>query len=1009
MALCREAARRRQGLAYALAIVLPLATLGGRLGLGFRPGDAPMVVLFLIPAIVSAYVGGLGPGLVATLAGGLLTDYYLMMPPGGTPLVAGFKSAQWLALLLVGSLVSALTEALHRSRRRFRAILESALDAIVVINHEGRIVEFNPTAEQMFGHAAGDVLGRSLGDVIVPPAMRERHRLGMARYLATGETHVLGRRTEMIALRADGREFPVEVSIQRVAGAGRPLFTGFIRDITERRQAEETMRRNEAILAQAQQIAHIGSWDLDLTNLEDVNVNPLHWSEELHRLFGYEPGSIEVSNDLFFHHVHPDDRGKVRDAVAETLRSGATYSIDHRIIRLDGTERVLHEQADLLRDPATGRPQRMVGTAQDVSAHLKAEEAMRASELRYRTLFEYAPDGIVIADAESNYIDANASACRMFGYTREEFIGLHASDIVVQSELEHIQPALSKLNQRFDYHRQWRFRRKDGSTFGAEVIATKMPDGNLLGMIRDITERQKAADTLRSSEERFRQLIENASDIIAVVDEAGVIRYQGPSTQRLLGYTPEEMVGRRSADFIHPGDHAKVAVSMGRAFAGQTNSTPVEFRFQHRDGSWRVLQAFGKAMIEADGAKRVVVNSRDVTGARKLEEQFRQSQKMEAIGQLSAGIAHDFNNLLTVIRGHVGLLRVKEQVSPQIAESVQQIDDAAGRAAKLTRQLLTFSRQEVLQPAEHNLNGLVANLGKMLRRLLSENIDMQVEFADVPLPISADEGMVEQVLLNLVVNARDAMPRGGALRIITTAVDFDEATARITPQARAGKFACVEVRDTWSGIPPEILPHVFEPFFTTKGVGKGTGLGLATVYGIMQQHAGWISVDSEAGQGATFRAYFPRLGAPLAAGPAPRAPDMPGGHETIMLVEDELAVRMVAEVALQGLGYRIFTASSGLAALQVWEEHKHEVELLLTDLVMPEGITGRELADRLKAENPKLPVVYMSGYSHDVAGGDFRLQEGVNYLPKPFDIARLAVIVRAALDRHASRPPFGAG
>jgi CheY-like chemotaxis protein len=192
-------------------------------------------------------------------------------------------------------------------------------------------------------------------------------------------------------------------------------------------------------------------------------------------------------------------------------------------------------------------------------------------------------------------------------------------------------------------------------------------------------------------------------------------------------------------------------------------------------------------------------------------------------------------------------------------------------------------------------------------------------------------------------------------------------------------------------------------------VGKGTGLGLATVYGIMQQHAGWITVESEPGQGATFRAYFPRLGSPLAATPAAWSSSMPGGHETILLVEDELAVRMVAEVALQGLGYRIFTAVSGLAALQVWEEHKHEVELMLTDLVMPDGLTGRELAERLKAENPRLPVIYMSGYSHEVAGGDFRLQEGVNYLPKPFDIEKLAAIVRAALDRHSSNPPFSAG
>ncbi|WP_299643236.1 PAS domain S-box protein, partial [Devosia sp.] len=272
-----------------IAVTMPLLTLAARLAMGFRPGDAPMVILFIIPTIVAAYLGGLGPGLTATLMSGALTDYFLLMQPGGTPIVSSLRSTQWLAFLVVGSLVSVLTEALHVSRQRFHAILESALDAIVVIDHEGRIVEFNPAAERMFGHAARDVLGRNLGEVIVPPAMRERHHQGLARYLATGEARVLGRRTEMSALRADGKEFPVEVSIQRIAGANPPRFTGFIRDVTERRRTEEAMQRSEAILAQAQQIAHIGSWDLDLANLDNVNVNPLRWSEELYRLFGYEP------------------------------------------------------------------------------------------------------------------------------------------------------------------------------------------------------------------------------------------------------------------------------------------------------------------------------------------------------------------------------------------------------------------------------------------------------------------------------------------------------------------------------------------------------------------------------------------------------------------------------------------------------------------------------------------------------------------------------------------------
>jgi two-component system cell cycle sensor histidine kinase/response regulator CckA len=521
----------------------------------------------------------------------------------------------------------------------------------------------------------------------------------------------------------------------------------------------------------------------------------------------------------------------------------------------------------------------------------------------------------------------------------------------------------------------------------------------LLSVLED---EKLATRNLRESEERFRQMIANGSDIIALIDQNGIIRFQSPSTERILGHNPESMLGRRVADYIHPDDLAKVGESIQRVLTGREKNTPVEYRCRHSSGSWRVLQSFGKVMRGAGESKVVVVNSRDITESRALEEQLRQSQKMEAIGQLSGGVAHDFNNLLTVIKGHIGLLRAKGQVTPDITGAIQQIDDAANRASNLTRQLLTFSRQQVMETADLNLTGIVVNLSKMLRRLLSENIEMEVVTADIPLPIRADEGMVEQVLLNLVVNARDAMPRGGRLLVRTEAVDLDESAPH---PARAGAFASLVVTDTGTGIPPDVLPRIFEPFFTTKGVGRGTGLGLATVYGVMQQHQGWVSVDSTVGQGTTFRAYFPRLAATLpqmTTGPA--AVSLPGGHEGILLVEDESTVREIAHAALSGLGYRVFPATSGVAALQVWEAHRHEIDLLLTDLVMPEGITGRDLGLRLRESEPDLPIVYMSGYSYDVAGEDFVLKDGVNYLPKPFDLASLARIVRSMLDRDGARP-----
>jgi PAS domain S-box-containing protein len=494
-----------------------------------------------------------------------------------------------------------------------------------------------------------------------------------------------------------------------------------------------------------------------------------------------------------------------------------------------------------------------------------------------------------------------------------------------------------------------------------------------------------------------------------VIDQEGVIRYQSPSTPRVLGYAVEEMTGRMVADFINAEDRAKVTEALQRvSLAGHEKSAPVEFRIAHRDGSWRIFQSLGKSMAGADGARLIVVNSRDITESRRLEEQLRQSQKMEAIGQLSSGVAHDFNNLLTIIKGYIGLLRMKDQISPDMINAVQQIDQAADRASNLTRQLLMFSRQQSMQPNDYNLNGLVSNLTKMLRRLLTENIEMFVECTQHPLMIRADEGMVEQVLLNLVVNARDAMPKGGNLSIATEWVDLDENAARKMMHARPGPFVSLVIRDSGIGISAEVLPRIFEPFFTTKGIGKGTGLGLATVYGIMQQHDGWIAVESVLGRGTTFRAYFPRLASAAMKGVAEKAPmTLPGGHEGILLVEDEAAVRQIAEAGLASLGYRVYSAPSGLAALQVWQSHKQNIELLMTDLIMPDGVTGRELAVRLREEDPHLRIVYMSGYSNEVAGNDFQLREGINYLSKPFDLTSMAKIVRVSLDRGATQAPFG--
>jgi two-component system, cell cycle sensor histidine kinase and response regulator CckA len=370
---------------------------------------------------------------------------------------------------------------------------------------------------------------------------------------------------------------------------------------------------------------------------------------------------------------------------------------------------------------------------------------------------------------------------------------------------------------------------------------------------------------------------------------------------------------------------------------------------------------------------------------------------MEAVGQLAAGVAHDFNNILTVIQGHANLLL--EESSGSHAKALTQISLSAERAGNLIRQLLMFSRKQVMQSRHIDLNEVIHNITRMLQRMMGEDIAVEVvEHVGLP-SVYGDTGMIEQVLMNLAVNARDAMPRGGKFTIATSVQAFEASAVIVNPEARPGDFVCLTVSDTGCGMDPITLNRIFEPFFTTKEVGKGTGLGLATVYGIVKQHQGWIEVESALGGGTTFRIYFPSSPKAAQALPNHSAPGkVRGGKETILVVEDEPALRALVTEILTLYGYTVLAASSGVEALQVWENHRGDVQLLLTDMVMPEGVSGRELGERLLKQSPDLKVVYTSGYSPGMSGKDFALLEGFNFLPKPYPPTRLAEVVRECLD-----------
>ncbi len=392
----------------------------------------------------------------------------------------------------------------------------------------------------------------------------------------------------------------------------------------------------------------------------------------------------------------------------------------------------------------------------------------------------------------------------------------------------------------------------------------------------------------------------------------------------------------------------------------------------------------------------------DISNRLSLEAQLRQAQKMESVGQLAAGVAHDFNNMLTIIQGHAGMLTAKPSVPPDILDSTQAIYFAAERAAALTRQLLMFSRRNVIQLQPLDLRDVVSHMSKMLRRLLGETITLEFHPPpEMPL-VQADGGMVEQVIMNLAVNARDAMPKGGTLVINTSPVTLDDAYCSTHLQARPGSFVCLRVTDTGSGMDATTLNRIFEPFFTTKEVGKGTGLGLATVYGIVKQHQGWIEVASELGKGSTFEVFVPasaELAEPKKTAEPAQPAEVPGGQETILVVEDEKVLREMAHTILENCGYHVLEASSGVEAIHLWDRHSPSIDLVLTDVVMPEGLSGMELAQKLRAAKPDLKIIFASGYSMDDMDASFIRDSNAAFLPKPYTHITLASAVRDCLDK----------
>jgi two-component system cell cycle sensor histidine kinase/response regulator CckA len=757
--------------------------------------------------------------------------------------------------------------ALYESEARKAAILDSVLDCIVTMDAGGAVIEFNAAAARTFGYTKAEAVGRTLADLMIPPRFRERHHAGLAAYMATGEGRMIGKTIEITAMRADGTELPMELSITAIGTRPASIFTGVLRDITPRRQAEATRARLAAIVDSSDDA--IFSMAMDDTILT--------WNAGAERLYGY--------------------------AASEAIGRGRAL--------------------------------------------------------------------LVPAGNSAELVPMMARAAGGDGAEALETLGL----------------------------------RKDGAVVDISLVISPMTDstGRITSVsiiARDITRRKKAESALQTAEERTRFALEAAGIGIWDMDCANGSVRLSEIVEAQYGLRPGTFRGTFEAFIqgVHPDDRPAMHETIGKA-----TRSGADFSMQHRalwsDGTIRWLRSAGRYQFDADGKPvRGIGISQDITERRALEDQYQQAQKMEAIGRLAAGVAHDFNNLLTVILGLCELLLAEPDPADSRQADILEIQTAAVRAAGLTRQLLTFSRKQILQPTLLDLNVIVADVRLLLGRLIGEDVEIVLALGGALPRLMADRGQVEQVILNLAINGRDAMPRGGTLTIATACVEAEEPRARgyldITPRPRVA----LTVTDTGTGMTPEVRARLFEPFFTTKAVGKGTGLGLATVDAIVRQNGGTITVDSEVGRGTSFTLYFPQADpADDVAGAAPPMMHPPAGVQTVLVVEDAAGLGAVTRRLLERLGYSVLVAADADEALLHFDRNP-AIDLLLTDVVMPRG-SGPELVAQLTVRRPTLKVIYMSGYTDDAIVHHGVLDAGVAFLHKPFTSDTLGQKLREVFER----------
>jgi len=875
-------------------------------------------------------------------------------------------------------------------------VFANAGAGLCLLDPQGRVLKVNAQWLALSRLRLDEVLGREFWGLFpqTPAELRRRHEEACKSGLRELPLHSVQR--------DDGEAwFEGHLTPVPMPGGVGQLHT--VTEITERRRAEQARQH---ALDELSSIVHASP--IPIVALDNEG-HVILWNSATERVFGWK--AAEVLGQPVG--LVPPERQDEFVQMRRKNRAGESHrgQVTERLAR-DGRRVPVSMSTAPLRSPG-GEVQGMVAAMIDLTEQATLREALSESERRFTMVFDESPVAkLLVRVSDRKVVEINRAGLDMLGLSREDIAEKvsHGQPLGLSTEARaSLWDTLDRQGHVTDF--ELKFCRSNGTEGDAIISARRLTLTGVdyaLVVVQDVTERRGAERALRESDARFRQIADTIEEVFWLTDPTGEqIIYVSPGYERIWGRSCQSVHEnpRSWLDAIHPDDRGRVTEAARARLAAGTYDE--EYRIVRADGETRWVRDRAFPVRDASGqVVRIAGSAQDITARRQLEAQFRQTQKMESIGQLAGGVAHDFNNLLTVIEG--GCEALREQLVPgsEGASLLDEIQEASGRAATLTQQLLAFSRREVVEPRVITLDAIVTGTEKMLRRLLGEDIQLEILPDRAPAPVKVDPGSWTQVVMNLAVNARDAMPRGGKLTLEVGHVVLGEYFVKTRPPLRAGRHAVLVVSDTGQGMTTEVQARIFEPFFTTKGEGKGTGLGLSVVHGIITQSGGYIEVASHPGQGTTFRLYVPTADSvppPAKAGHG-GDPGPGSGAETVLVVEDEDGIRRVVTRALATAGYRVLQARDGVQALEVARDHQGTIDLLLTDVVMPR-MDGRTLAETLVAQRPKMRVLYTSGYTDDAVLRYGVQHAEVAFLTKPYTIQALRQRVRELLDTNDAKTP----